>query len=252
MSVELIAKEIPEIAKLYFASDLSKLKPDSPRNRIVRRLLEKDEQVGKLKSKFGKTSDAEKVPARNLRGFNEFLDANPAFVNHLAKAGITIRFGSGHASGLGGLYTHADRTVHLERGVERTSPGIFLRLLLHEMGHASFEQMLMTTNPSTLNQDEQAFRDAWTVLRRNDGQYLLGLDLGEGREPAERKKYQAGNFSEFCAENFMHRVTAPDLLNKHLTEINKPGSHIPQDIRDAWRDAIVVLDKYERLLLRHS
>ncbi|MEV6829897.1 hypothetical protein [Amycolatopsis sp. NPDC051102] len=250
VSVPLLAKEIPEIAQLYLANNPSKLTSDDPRTRIARRLLENDKQVAKLKSKLGKTSRADLVPGRNLREFNEFLDANPAFVDYLIKANIRIIFSSSQAKGIGGLYTHADKTVHLESEVKDASPGVFLRLLLHEMGHASFQQVLMTTTPGALNQDEQAFRDAWAVLRRNDGQYLLGLDLGQSRGPVARKKYQANDFVEFCAENFMHRVTAPDLLNQHLIAINKPGNHVPQDVRDAWRDAIAILDKYARLLLR--
>jgi hypothetical protein len=250
VSIEVIVKEIPEIAELYFAKNMSKLSSNNPRNRIARRLLENDRQADRLQSKLKKTLHAELVPGRNLRGFNDFLDANPAFVDYLINANIGIIFRSSQARDLGGLYVHAAKTVHLEDGVEGTSPGIFLRLLLHEMGHASFQQMLMTTDPGVLNQDEQAFRDAWTVLRRNDGQYLLGLDLGQSGEPGARKKYQADDFMEFCAENFMHRVTAPDLLSRHLIAINKPSNRVPQDIRDAWRDAIAILDKYERLLLR--
>ncbi|MDS0138888.1 hypothetical protein [Amycolatopsis sp. 505] len=251
VTVGLAVKEIPKIIDLLFEYEKNppKPSPDNPRSRIALQLLEKQQEAKKLNSKV-KTSYAETVSVPNLREFNRFLDTNPAFVDYLTKAGIRIFFRSKSANNIGGLYTHADRIVHLEPGVEGERPGIFLRLLLHELGHASFQRMLMTTKPDALNQDEQAFRDAWTVLRRNNGQYLLGLDLGRGRQPDERRKYQAGDFMEFCAENFMHRVTAPGLLNKHLMTINKPGNHVPQDVRDAWRDAIVILDKYVRLLLR--
>jgi len=210
-SVHSIAQAIPKIVALFLGlPPPDQLPLDGPWVRVLRRLTDDELQPAVLKAFGVETKNAGAIPGRNLRGFNRLLDENPALVDHLRKARITIRFSSGEAKHLGGLYTPADRTVHLEADANTSEPGVFLRLLLHEMGHATFQQMLTgnTGAPGVLSEYETVFRAAWEVLRRNDGQYLLGLDLGPGRGPAARKKYQAGSFLEFCAENFMHRVTA--------------------------------------------
>ncbi|GHG14295.1 MULTISPECIES: hypothetical protein [Amycolatopsis] len=245
----IIVKNIKEMLHAYSMQDLSKISSNNNLLRIVERLLENEKHRGDLESKNLKTSRAGLVSARNIRKFNELLNKNPKFVDYLKKAGIKISFSSSDARNLGSLYVHDSKTVHLSPEADEASPGVFLRLLLHEMGHASFERMLMNTDLRILNEDGRVFHDAWTVLRRNDGRYMFGLDLGYVGTPDARKVYQAQRFEEFCAESFMYRVTESDLLKRHVNELNEPSKDVPQDIRDAWSKAIVILDKYAPLIL---
>ena len=101
------------------------------------------------------------------------------------------------------------------------------------------------------SEDAKALYRAWVTLRQNDGQHLQGVDLGSGKDPAQRRKYQADNFSEFCAESFM--LVATGDIDAHLTSIDTDNT-VPRDVKDAWMAAARILDTYaqQRVLGRRS
>jgi hypothetical protein len=102
-----------------------------------------------------------------------------------------------------------------------------------------------------LSDDARRLYQAWATLRQNDGQYLQGIDLGPGKSEAQRRKYQAVYFSEFCAETFMLVATAD--INEHLERIATDAT-VPENVREAWATAVTILDKYaeQRVLGRPS
>jgi hypothetical protein len=90
--------------------------------------------------------------------------------------------------------------------------------------------------------------NAWLVLRQNNGQYLMGIDLERGADPASRRAYQAGGFNEFCAETFMQYATG--LLPGHLNGIQTSPT-VPDDVKSAWNDTRAILTQYAgRQILR--
>jgi hypothetical protein len=250
-SLDELVREIPRVIDLAFGDASARPDDTADTVRLARRVAEDLGQQDRLKSSLPGAGGT--FPAgRQLRPVNELLAINPALAHLLAAAGIRIHFASSKAKGLGGLYTHEDLTVHLDPLVSDSPPSVFLRLLLHELGHATFQQMILGAGDQLLATpgDAQALHAAWQVLRRDSGRHLLGLDLGGGRSATERKAYQANDFHEFCAESFMMRVVEPDRLNLYVRYINSPRNRIPAEVRDAWRDVVVILDKYERRIMR--
>lgn len=88
-----------------------------------------------------------------------FLDAYPEFFPKLAATtpvtGVkAIAFNSSTANSWGGgVFNHMnDCTIHLSE-LKDTTPSAFARLLVHEMGHATFQRMLLNSQPLPLMVD---------------------------------------------------------------------------------------------------
>ncbi|MEU4744099.1 hypothetical protein AB0G02_27035 [Actinosynnema sp. NPDC023658] len=76
-----------------------------------------------------------------------FLEVYPEFWGNLAAKNCTIVFNSSRADSRGGgLYEPGDRVIHMSR-LSVTPPGAFVRLLVHETGHALFESTLLDDHP---------------------------------------------------------------------------------------------------------
>jgi hypothetical protein len=236
------------------------------------------------------------APFPQLRELADFLIARPGFEDALRQRGIGIIFNSNGAKGQGGGQFLAGN-IHLLGG-ENETPVAFVRLVVHESGHATYQRMILpahmpvlpnfwdngtggelrarlatlqaaadqagvpldqspfATEAATiqatltaeneagvwgaLSDDAKKLYGAWLTLRANDGQDLLGLNLGAGKSPAERQKYQADNFKEFLAETFMQAMTGT--IKAHYdgiqTDPNKSDA-----VKAAWRDTAEVLDK---------
>jgi hypothetical protein len=156
-----------------------------------------------------------------------------------------------------------------------TPPGAFVRLLVHETGHATFEAILLGDRPmphglctdpkpevfelpptelvqadreiraywDEMSASAKLFFNAWLTLRQHHGKHLLGLDLwqdprGNRLDPEQRRRYQAGKFDEFCAETFM--LYAMGDLEPHIMAIPDDTVHV--DVKTAWTNARTVLD----------
>jgi hypothetical protein len=320
LSTDQLVAEVKAIAALAGGFE----RPDQitgtdPRSTIARVLKVDEAQPAELGNRL-RTQNASLVPGHQAREVNNFLNNHPGFEKTLSgQVGPTeIVFHSAQAKGLGGMYTHLDHVVHLEN-LNASSPDVFLRLLLHETGHATFQQLLLRQQLHTVwgsgevytlllrrrqlldeldglnNQPPESAKDrrkgrykdplvvrvgqvtselkaiekkiadadvvgqwqrltaearrfywAWLVLRRDNGTYLLGLDLGPGRRPADRQAYQAGTFQEFCAESFM--LAATGALAGHVANLaNDP--QVPPIVLTAWRAAQTILNKYRALLM---
>jgi hypothetical protein len=271
---------------------------DADTARIVQ-LMRRIQQVrDQIKSKIN-TETLDQVPLPKLRLLAMFLDANQGLVDYLADRNIDFAFRSGSAKGQGGG-VYRNGTVHLD-GLDSESPHTFVRLLLHETGHATLQRLLMpedrmpdktlpdfwdtgiahdrftererlheAVRTGQLRPDDPAYvrriaeieadfaKDkandlwndlseetkrlyrAWAVLRQNNGEYLLGIDMGAKRDEDQRRKYQADNFTEFCAETFM-QVATGDIVD-HLAWI-RTSPTVPAEILDAWNTAAKVLDE---------
>ncbi len=176
----------------------------------------------------------------------------------------------------------------------------YLRLFLHEAGHATFERSLLAGavlppevataaageigrcvelvaqlagsgpvgNPTAelaslqqrlpngaatvaaikaMSPEARNLYRAWLVLRRNGGQYLLGLDLGPSMSPAERRRYQAGDFGEFCAEGFMQAATTE--LAEYVRGLQPAAAGTPPEVLTAWTTAVQILLAYRKRIV---
>jgi len=102
-------------------------------------------------------------------------------------------------------------------------------------------------DPRAMDADGRAFYDAWSVIRQQP-QYFFITDMPGGAAAssgAGRGAYLASQFTEFCAESFMHMALEKPALQQHVAAL--PDT-VP-DIRNAWAMAMQVLNKYEPLML---
>jgi hypothetical protein len=99
---------------------------------------------------------------------------------------------------------------------------------------------------NAMSDDAKAFYRAWGVLRRNGGEYMLGVDLGGGVDAAQRRKYQAGAFKEFCAETFMLKAMGD--LDSHLSVL-RTRTDIPSEVHTAWESVQKIQTKYGQAIL---
>jgi hypothetical protein len=227
-----------------------------------------------------------KIPLPQAGAVMCFLNAYPQFWPKLQSLVPAIKFNSGAADSMGGgLFTPHDCVIHMS--ALAVPPGVFVRLLVHEIGHATFERILLDHKPmpEKLNLNKvpemlapfahqgpsipsdtlqeygrqceeihnywtgmsvlaQTFYQAWLTLSKHHGQHLLGLDLWRvppvwRMTPERRRRYQADNFGEFCAETFM--LFAMGDLASFVAAIMADGS-IGPDVRIAWRNAWHVLE----------
>ena len=158
-----------------------------------------------------------------------------------------------------------ENRIHLDTSTmaERDAEG-FKKTAIHESGHATFQRLLITgegwteeankataaPDPRALDADGQRFYAAWLVLRARP-QYFFVTDLPGGRAEATgpgRQGYLAGQFTEFCADSFMHIALKKDELEAHVEGLpdTEPA------VKSAWETALSVLKKHEPGILgRH-
>jgi hypothetical protein len=203
---------------------------------------------------------AGQIPQENmLYTLGAFFEKYGHLPEHIGKDKFNLN--SPSARGLGGKYEGG--VVHVEAG-KQGDPTAFMRLLIHEIGHATFQKKLLqdTRKPlsdtaakgnanqeiiTILNQDGQKFYAAWQVLRAANGSGMHGLGIDSVGDPAQRRAYQAGNFNEFCAETFMHVAMDPAGWAAHVAQQIQMTQD--ENVRTAWNMVRTVVGKYKDMLL---
>jgi hypothetical protein len=98
-----------------------------------------------------------------------------------------------------------------------------------------------------LDADGRRFYAAWQVLRRQP-EFFFVVDM-PGSMPAARgagrQDYLAGQFTEFCADSFMHLALKKAALETHVRDLPETEGAV----KAAWQTALSVLLKYEELIL---
>lgn len=197
----------------------------------------------------------------NLAELGDFLRDNPNVVENLKAAGVRWELFSTHQSiGAFGGGAVIDERIHIANSVLTAKKG-FTKMAIHEAGHATFQRMLITGEKWTdeanygneppddkaLAADGRKFYEAWQVLRSKP-QYFYVTDM-PGTEAAAtgagRQNYLAAQFTEFCADSFMHMALKKHALLAHVAKL--PDTEA--DVQAAWRSALSVLLKYEDRML---
>lgn len=274
LDVTHLAETVGTIRRLYDEAVAGRPTPaGEPRDSIVRDLLADRPALTRLRQLVDQP-DLD-VPLPQAGAVMRLLDAYPRFWATLVPNVGGFRFESRTADGRGGglFDLDHDRVIYLSK-LPATPPGAYVRLLVHELGHATFETILLDRAPMPHQLDQavdpvgthdtghgrevtrlQAYWDAmsdpaktfyhaWLTLRADTGRRLLGLDLwqdphGNRLSPAQRRAYQAKNFGEFCAESFM--LYAMGDLRPHVESALSDGT-AAADVKTAWRNAWHVLD----------
>lgn len=241
-----------------------------PVDSIVRDLLADRPRLTRLREMVAQP-DLD-LPLPQAGAVVRFFDAYPGFWAALVPRTTAIRFDSRTADSRGGGLFHDDGVIYLSK-LHATPPSAFVRLLVHETGHATFERILLAggsmphalgvakalpehntaetgrevkvlqTYWDGMSDPAKTFYHAWLTLRADNGRHLLGLDLwqdprGHRLSPAQRRAYQAQTFGEFCAEMFM--LYAMGDLRPHV-EAALADHTVPAEVRTAWRNAWHVL-----------
>jgi hypothetical protein len=223
-----------------------------------------DAELAQLELTTGADS-ARELSVQRAAAINRFLADHPNYWPNVSARINGIKFMSRHGDGRGGgvFEYNTDRLIYMGKSPNST-PEAHLRLMLHETGHATFEEILLGYPQkgdlpvalnlkqdkgipaagrfwATMSDEAKSFYRAWLVLRQNGGEHLLGLNLGptKGLSAPERQSYQASKFNEFCAESFMQYATGE--LEAYLLRIMPPNTDTPRPVKLAWRDAWRVL-----------
>lgn len=307
---------IPRVYQLYSGEA-----PVTDKTQLAAKVLEQinntDMATQNLEQKLGAKAS---IDPRNADAFNRILERYPHFLTFIQQRRLGFKFNSREAKGIGGMYTRAGSpggTVHLDPVAGKEPPDVFLRAFIHEIGHGTFQQLLIKEelDPTTTKQglaavraqhaqvdalinaqvtadatpggqrrrgnmgavaqlapllsqqasleellkkeeakftvDGKTFYEAWAVLRANQGEHMLGVDMGKVDTAQNRKDYQAKTFTEFCAESFMHVVKEPEKLTAHVQNLEANPLTPPEVIR-AWTDVFGILIKYRDLILENK
>jgi hypothetical protein len=290
---------------------------DSKASQLARLAKDDEQEQKQLAAAFGAPLDGVSGPqCRELRNF--FINRYPNFLRNV-RPGYIKDFVFGSREGVkqgGGVFVSARKELHMG-AMGAKAPEAFLRLMVHEAGHASFQRALIGGTPPTsvengdyfgmlqrralllatanaqpdtaradlkrgrrvaiavdpataaaasdladLNQrlpendrmwngmsdDAKELYRAWYKLRENKGEYMIGLDLGRkpnkkgtAMDPAQRQEYQAGGFSEFCAESFMHLAMGD--LDRYEATI-RTRNDVPPEVKQAWATTRRILHNY--------
>jgi hypothetical protein len=226
--------------------------------------------VGSIHSRFNKAQ----VSDENSIALDKHLTTHPGLVDLIKQHGLKIKLGSTKGAGGQtfslGQYEAGARTAHVEPAVGGDRREHFMRVLLHEIGHGTFQQELLLApleeltnkgkvDSAVLSQTEQGkfsadgmlmFR-AWEVLRRNGRQYMFGASMSAADDAQSRQAYQAATFTEFCAESFMHMAVEVSALIAHTTALRQDANTPPEVIR-AWADVFGILLKYKGIISKRK
>jgi hypothetical protein len=202
------------------------------------------EQVARLQAHLPGAESDPPPPWPIMLALNDFFDAHPGFTRYLRRTDLTFDFHSRAAVGYGGgLFKDGRVNIWPQRIIQRghgldqrpLEPTAFVRLVLHELGHATFQRMLAENA-----EDDRAFREAWETLANvgTRGAAMQGVEVGSN-PASHRRPYQANKYDEFCAEMFMLGLT-----DRHLLVAASTNPELPVDVRKAWQGAREILDAY--------
>jgi len=196
----------------------------------------------------------------NLSQLGEFLDDNPNVIVNLTAAGVGWELMSKHPQigNFGGGAVIEDR-IHIADSVLAQKG--FMRMVIHEAGHATFQRLLLTgkkwtdaanrgTEPphaAALTATGHKFYKAWKVLRDRP-EFFFIVDMPGSATASRgdgRRAYLAEQFTEFCADSFMHFALKEAQLRDHVDRL--PDTEVA--VQEAWQQALSVLELYEAHIL---
>lgn len=235
-------------------------------------LMHQESVVGKLKvtgsgSAYKRLISLAGLSDSNVTALNKHMEGHPGLSELATKHGLQIKFNSPTAKGLRGMYTKGNKTAHVEGDVSTVRSDYFLRTLIHEMGHGTFQRELLkgeleeATNKGKVDSilmseaeqgkftdDGALFFKAWEVLRQNSADRMFGMSLGtDSTDEESRRNYQAATFTEFCAESFMHMAVEESALATFVINLaRRKGT--PREVLVAWRDVLRILQKYKLII----
>jgi hypothetical protein len=195
---------------------------------------------------------------KNLKNLGTLLKYHQKNTENLKVAGVTFELMSARMDllNMGGAAV-INNVIHIHTSAMTEPWEKFARLVVHEMGHATFQRALVrgeglsdAANEGSAKPDEKAlvedgklFYEAWQIIRQKPQYFYLTEmpDYGPKSKGKERQEYLRDKFTEFCAESFMHLGLHKEELQEHIGRIPPEAGNVKQ----AWQSAMRVLLKYE-------
>lgn len=132
---------VEEVGKRYDVLQAEgEVTDDSEYARIARQIFSDESHQARLNELLTTISRVQ-VPGSQAQAVNQFLDLHPHLRENLRKYGIKFQFGSNKAKAFGGGLFQ-DGVVHLA-AMDAATPEVFLRLLLHELGHGTYQRLVL-------------------------------------------------------------------------------------------------------------
>lgn len=196
----------------------------------------------------------------------------------LQKANVKVKFNAHRSESRGGgLFMN--NKIYMST-LRVTPAGAFIRLFVHEIGHALFERRLLgdkpmpnalvedkltslknvgqTTTPrerikecaeiqsfwNNMSVQAKSFYQAWRTLRQNSGEYLLGIDLWADPQGHRLCPTQRRQYQAKHFGEFCAEVFmlyAMGDLQAHVVAVLS-NDNIPRNVRTAWKNAWHVLE----------
>lgn len=140
MSIDDIVRAVNRVGDIYDRIGPGATGPLDRDTRIALDMHETEEARGRLGSMIEATR-VEYLPAAQARIAAEFLRDNPSLAAALKAAGVSYKFASGTAASYGeGVLING--VIHIG-ALDAESPGTFLRMMLHETGHALYQRAVL-------------------------------------------------------------------------------------------------------------
>jgi hypothetical protein len=287
----LLPELIASIKERYLAktgqaeSDAEAAKLHGPAvDEIVGLLVEERSALAALRALVGQ--DDLDIPLPQAVAVMRFVHAYPEFWPRVMSRIRALNFESRAADGRGGGLFDREQ-IYISK-MPGTPPGAYVRLLVHETGHATFERLLLPTGQgmppelATLSkpdllavlptgqiqvtaraeQRSRSFWDAmsatakryyaaWLTLRQNGGKHLLGLDLWMDPKKNRLDPDQRHRYQAGDFGEFCAETFmqyAMGDLEPHVIAI-QAGPAVPDEVKAAWANAWAVLDEVARPVL---
>ncbi|MEO6089630.1 MAG: hypothetical protein ABIQ18_41635 [Umezawaea sp.] len=276
-----IKKRYQEVAEGHPAAEAGELHGPII-DEVVGLLLEERAELAALRPLV---ADGElDIPLPQAAAVIRFIKAYPEFWPKVMSRVKEVRFNSRAADGRGGgLF---DRGMIYISKLPATPPGAFVRLLVHETGHATFEGILLGGRPMPheldadptpemferlptglvqvsvqadqkirtywdgMSASAKLFYNAWLTLRQDHGQHLLGLDLWQDPRRNRLDPEQRRRYQAGKFDEFCAEtfmLYAMGDLEPHITAVLDDTVHV--DVKTAWTNARTVLDDVARPIL---
>jgi hypothetical protein len=142
MSKADLVQAINRIGAKY--ADITAGKAGNPRDqdRVIAQEMHRLEQAREQLRQTIKVGAIDIAPPGQVAALNDYLQRHPGFLAYLKSKGIDFVLASDKTSAYGeGVYING--TIYLGDGLNSETPEVFLRMLLHEVGHATYQRAVL-------------------------------------------------------------------------------------------------------------
>ncbi len=219
-SGEQIDCSLPELAQLVSSIGqvylIGEDVQDQRAQQIGLRMRQNDERISEQSGVFGKGLAS--TGRGNALATLDLMEEQQGLMRYMEQIKLKFIFNSSKAKGIGGMY--GDGVVHLEDKLGKEPKDVFLRTLIHEIGHATFQQRLLKDklDPQVSQGD---FGDIQQEITRLD-QEITNMTQGQVEDMRKVKLGRMQNLWQ-QTERMGELVEQQELLQRELQKFEGDG-----------------------------